>query len=145
MITEKWFTETWLRQWKKTETVLLYLMFLFLGCGGANLRTSKWNEMSANILRIEFCITSNVLHHFKCSASLQMFCITSNVLHHFKSSASLQICPDERTILVWTKWGSLAKDRAHYGFICHHQGLLYHRTCKNDLLCSWPSLNSYLE
>ena len=25
------------------------------------------------------------------------------------------------------------------------QGLLYHRTCKPDFLCSWPSLNSYLE
>ena len=25
------------------------------------------------------------------------------------------------------------------------QGLLYHRTCKRDLLCSWPSLNSYLK
>ena len=25
------------------------------------------------------------------------------------------------------------------------QGLLYHRTCKRDFLCSWPSLNSYLE
>ena len=26
-----------------------------------------------------------------------------------------------------------------------YQGLLYHRTCKPDFLCSWPSLNSYLE
>ena len=26
-----------------------------------------------------------------------------------------------------------------------NQGLLYHRTCKRDLLCSWPSLNSYLK
>ena len=26
-----------------------------------------------------------------------------------------------------------------------YQGLLYHRTCKRDFLCSWPSLNSYLE
>ena len=26
-----------------------------------------------------------------------------------------------------------------------NQGLLYHRTCKHDLLCSWPSLNSYLK
>ena len=25
------------------------------------------------------------------------------------------------------------------------QGLLYHRTCKPDFLCSWPSLNSYLK
>ena len=25
------------------------------------------------------------------------------------------------------------------------QGLLYHRTCKPDFLCSWPSINSYLE
>ena len=25
-----------------------------------------------------------------------------------------------------------------------YQGLLYHRTCKPDILCSWPSLNSYL-
>ena len=25
------------------------------------------------------------------------------------------------------------------------QGLLYHRTCKRDFLCSWPSLNSYLK
>ena len=25
-----------------------------------------------------------------------------------------------------------------------YQGLLYHRTCKPDFLCSWPSLNSYL-
>ena len=24
------------------------------------------------------------------------------------------------------------------------QGLLYHRTCKRDFLCSWPSLDSYL-
>ena len=24
-------------------------------------------------------------------------------------------------------------------------GLLYHRTCKPDFLCSWPSLNSYLK
>ena len=24
------------------------------------------------------------------------------------------------------------------------QRLLYHRTCKRDFLCSWPSLNSYL-
>ena len=23
--------------------------------------------------------------------------------------------------------------------------LLYHRTCKPDFLCSWPSLNSYLK
>ena len=27
----------------------------------------------------------------------------------------------------------------------YNQGLLYHRTCKPDFLCSWPSLNSYLE
>ena len=26
-----------------------------------------------------------------------------------------------------------------------NQGLLYHRTCKPDFLCSWPSLNSYLK
>ena len=26
-----------------------------------------------------------------------------------------------------------------------YQGLLYHRTCKPDFLCSWPSLNSYLK
>ena len=25
------------------------------------------------------------------------------------------------------------------------QWLLYHRTCKRDFLCSWPSLNSYLK
>ena len=25
------------------------------------------------------------------------------------------------------------------------QGLLYHRTCKPEFLCSWPSLNSYLQ
>ena len=25
------------------------------------------------------------------------------------------------------------------------QGLLYHRTCKRDFLCSWPSLNFYLK
>ena len=25
------------------------------------------------------------------------------------------------------------------------QGLLYHRTCKRDFPCSWPSLNSYLK
>ena len=25
------------------------------------------------------------------------------------------------------------------------QGLLFHRTCKPDFLCSWPSLNSYLK
>ena len=25
------------------------------------------------------------------------------------------------------------------------QGLLYHRTCVPDFLCSWPSLNSYLK
>ena len=25
------------------------------------------------------------------------------------------------------------------------QGLLYHRTCKRDFLCRWPSLNSYLK
>ena len=30
-------------------------------------------------------------------------------------------------------------------FLCTLQGLLYHRTCKHDLLCSWPSLNSYLK
>ena len=24
-------------------------------------------------------------------------------------------------------------------------GLLYHRTCKHDFLCNWPSLNSYLK
>ena len=28
---------------------------------------------------------------------------------------------------------------------CQQQGLLYHRTCKPDFMCSWPSLNSYLE
>ena len=27
----------------------------------------------------------------------------------------------------------------------YSQGLLYHTTCKPDFLCSWPSLNSYLE
>ena len=26
-----------------------------------------------------------------------------------------------------------------------NQGLLYHRMCKPDFLCSWPSLNSYLK
>ena len=26
-----------------------------------------------------------------------------------------------------------------------NQGLLYHRTCKPDFLCSWPLLNSYLK
>ena len=30
-------------------------------------------------------------------------------------------------------------------FIWVGQGLLYHRTCKRDFLCSWPSLNSYLK
>ena len=30
-------------------------------------------------------------------------------------------------------------------FIYYSQGLLYHRTCKPDFLCSWPSLNSYLK
>ena len=25
------------------------------------------------------------------------------------------------------------------------RGLLYHRMCKRDFLCSWPSLNSYLK
>ena len=30
-------------------------------------------------------------------------------------------------------------------FIYLIQGLLYHRTCKSDFLCSWPSLNSYLK
>ena len=29
--------------------------------------------------------------------------------------------------------------------IWYKQGLLYHRTCKPDFLCSWPSLNSYLK
>ena len=29
--------------------------------------------------------------------------------------------------------------------ICTCQGLLYHRTCKPDFLCSWPMLNSYLK
>ena len=28
---------------------------------------------------------------------------------------------------------------------CRDQGLLYHRTCKRNFLCSWPSLNSYLK
>ena len=28
---------------------------------------------------------------------------------------------------------------------CAEQGLLYHRTCKRDFLCSWPLLNSYLK
>ena len=32
-----------------------------------------------------------------------------------------------------------------YGSIRHSQGLLYHRTCKHDFLCNWPSLNSYLK
>ena len=27
----------------------------------------------------------------------------------------------------------------------YYQGLLHHRTCKTDFLCSWPSLNSYLK
>ena len=30
-------------------------------------------------------------------------------------------------------------------YIYDDQGLLYHRTCKPDFLCSWPSLNSYLK
>ena len=30
-------------------------------------------------------------------------------------------------------------------YTCYSQGLLYHRTCKRDFLCSWPSLNSYLK
>ena len=30
-------------------------------------------------------------------------------------------------------------------FIAMYQGLLYHRTCKPNFLCSWPSLNSYLK
>ena len=29
--------------------------------------------------------------------------------------------------------------------ISYYQGLLHHRTCKRDFLCSWPSLNSYLK
>ena len=31
-----------------------------------------------------------------------------------------------------------------YIYIYNFQGLLYHRTCKSDFLCSLPSLNSYL-
>ena len=35
----------------------------------------------------------------------------------------------------------------HMGYIIIWLGqeLLYHRTCKRDFLCSWPSLNSYLK
>ena len=39
------------------------------------------------------------------------------------------------------------QNRSLEGSVCHYcirQGLLYHRTCKLDCLCSWPSLNSYL-
>ena len=35
--------------------------------------------------------------------------------------------------------------KLHSSLIYWNQGLLYHRTCKGDFLCSWPSLNSYLE
>ena len=31
------------------------------------------------------------------------------------------------------------------GDLVFSQGLLYHRTCRSDFLCSWPSLNSYLK
>ena len=34
---------------------------------------------------------------------------------------------------------------AIYIDIYTYQGLLYHRTCKRDFLCSWPALNSYLK
>ena len=30
-------------------------------------------------------------------------------------------------------------------YFCAYQGLLYHRMCKPDFQCSWPSLNSYLK
>ena len=32
-----------------------------------------------------------------------------------------------------------------YAHLYIYQGLLYHRMCKQDFLCSWPSLNSYLK
>ena len=34
---------------------------------------------------------------------------------------------------------------ARYAHFISCQGLLYHRTCKKDFLCSWPLLNSYLK
>ena len=36
------------------------------------------------------------------------------------------------------EWGNIM-------YICYSQGLLYHRTCKSDFLCRWPSLNFYLK
>ena len=39
----------------------------------------------------------------------------------------------------------LFNPRKQTRLLAHFQGLLYHRTCKTDFLCSWPSLNSYLK
>ena len=43
---------------------------------------------------------------------------------------------------LYTKVGERWKTTVYF---CLCQGLLYHRTCKPDFLCSWPSLKSYLE
>ena len=45
---------------------------------------------------------------------------------------------ETREIRIWGKYAVLV-------YIYIYQGLLYHRTCKPDFLCSWPSLNSYLK
>ena len=62
--------------------------------------------------------------------------------------SSIQACKQDKAGDLF--WASYPTNRStqllkYHSIITLLQGLLYHRTCKRDFLCSWPSLNSYLK
>ena len=54
---------------------------------------------------------------------------------------------DDAVLMVDSLKRNTMKDSNRNGQVYKRkkQGQLYHRTCKRDFLCRWPSLNSYLK
>ena len=74
--------------------------------------------------------------------------LAGQLCHHGKNH-SLRCCAvcRPRKVEKCLKVGHQRRSvsRNSYQLLGRYQGLLYHRTCKPVFLCSWPSLNSYLE
>ena len=71
---------------------------------------------------------------------------TNSVNKHEKLLLAL-VCSFVNSLFVFADADVAGADCAsavNVEIISFAQGLLYHRTCKPDFLCSWPSLNSYL-
>ena len=88
--------------------------------------------------------------------TIKLFTIKFLIIHNYSQLNQNQYAPGLFTIkgiscsaLMKGNFLHCVESLLHFHYlldlIWHDQGLLYHRTCKHDFLCSWPSLNSYLK